>query len=57
MNRGERYKLEKQFDNLMYQIIANSNTIKRELPEDDFRVICCFLLEITKTARIQSESH
>lgn len=57
MDRGERYKLEKQFDNLMYQIIANSNTIKKELPEDDFRLICCFLLEITKIARTQSESH
>ena len=57
MDRGERYKLEKQFDNLMYQIIANSNTIKKELPEDDFILICCFLLEITKIARTQSESH
>ena len=57
MDKGERKELERQFDDLMNQITANSDIIKKEIPEDDLRLICCFLSEIRKTAQISSESH
>ncbi len=57
MDKGERKELERQFDDLMNQITANSSIIKKEIHEDDLRLICCFLSEIRKMAHISSESH
>ena len=57
MDKDERKELERQFNDLMNQITAISDIIKKESPEDDLRLICCFLSEIRKTAHISSESH
>ena len=57
MDKSERKELERQFDDLINQITTNSDIIKKEVPEDDLRLICCFLSEIKKTAHILSKSH